>query len=194
MLTLCTLARLTVVPSNSTGSNTATGLISPVLEALHSTSSNTVSAISSAHLKAIAFRGNLAVLPKLSPYAISSIRSTRPSDGKSLVTIFSANSATAAGNVSPVTRTYSTTVNPCSCKNLNLFSCESLKSTPSAVTSEKAKKFTCLLFVTRLSSWRTEPLHKLRGFLYCSSTGRDSLISRNLEYVITASPRSTNSP
>ena len=36
MLRLWTLALLTVVPSNSTGSNTATGLIKPVLEALHS--------------------------------------------------------------------------------------------------------------------------------------------------------------
>ena len=36
ILILWTLARLTVVPSNSTGSNTATGLIRPVLEGLHS--------------------------------------------------------------------------------------------------------------------------------------------------------------
>ena len=36
ILRLWTLARLTVVPSSSTGWNTATGLISPVREALHS--------------------------------------------------------------------------------------------------------------------------------------------------------------
>ena len=67
ILTLCTLARLTVVPSSSTGSNTAIGLMRPVLEGLHSISRSVVSLISSAHLNANAFRGNLAVLPSDSP-------------------------------------------------------------------------------------------------------------------------------
>ena len=42
ILILWTLARLTVVPSSSTGSNTATGLISPVLDGLHSISVSVV--------------------------------------------------------------------------------------------------------------------------------------------------------
>ena len=67
MLILCTLALETLVPSSSTGSNIATGLISPVLEALHSISFNVVSAVSSVHLNAIAFLGNFAVLPSDSP-------------------------------------------------------------------------------------------------------------------------------
>ena len=65
--TLCTEARLTTVPSSSTGVNTSTGLMSPVLDALHSTESSVVSAISSRHLKAIAFRGNFAVRPSDAP-------------------------------------------------------------------------------------------------------------------------------
>ena len=48
-------------PSSSTGSNTATGLIRPVLDGLHSTRISFVSRVSSAHLKAMAFLGNLAV-------------------------------------------------------------------------------------------------------------------------------------
>ena len=67
MLTLWTLARLTVVPSSSTGSNIATGLMSPVREGLHSISFKVVSLVSSVHLKAIAFRGNFAVVPRDSP-------------------------------------------------------------------------------------------------------------------------------
>ena len=67
ILILCTLARLTVVPSSSTGSKIATGLISPVLDGLHSISTSLVSRISSAHLKAKEFRGNFAVLPRDSP-------------------------------------------------------------------------------------------------------------------------------
>ncbi len=51
---------------------TATGLISPVLDGLHSISRRWVSLISSAHLNAKAFLGNFAVLPRESPYAISS--------------------------------------------------------------------------------------------------------------------------
>ena len=67
ILILCTLARLTVEPSSSTGVKIATGLIRPVLDGLHSISSSVVSAISSAHLNANAFRGNFAVLPRESP-------------------------------------------------------------------------------------------------------------------------------
>ena len=63
ILTLWTLARLTVVPSNSTGSKMATGLIRPVREALHSISFKVVSANSSCHLKAMESLGNFAVLP-----------------------------------------------------------------------------------------------------------------------------------
>ena len=66
-LMLCTDARLTVVPSSSTGSKTATGLISPVLLGLHSIFSSPVSWVSSAHLNAIAFLGNFAVKPREVP-------------------------------------------------------------------------------------------------------------------------------
>ena len=48
--TLWAVARFTVVPSSSTGSNTAIGLIKPVLDAFHSISLIVVSANSSAHL------------------------------------------------------------------------------------------------------------------------------------------------
>ena len=64
ILILWTLARLTVVPSSSTGSKTATGLISPVLDGLHSISLSVVSRISSAHLKAKESLGNFAVAPR----------------------------------------------------------------------------------------------------------------------------------
>ena len=67
MLMLWTLARLTVVPSSSTGSKIATGLIRPVRDALHSISRSVVSRISSAHLKAMELRGNFAVRPSASP-------------------------------------------------------------------------------------------------------------------------------
>ena len=67
MLTLCTLALVTVVPSSSTGSNTATGLMSPVLEPDQSMRLKVVSASSSCHLKAMEFLGNLAVLPRERP-------------------------------------------------------------------------------------------------------------------------------
>ena len=83
ILTLCTLALETVVPSISTGSNIATGFISPVLDALHSISKSLVSTSSSFHLKAIECLGNLAVRPRLSPYDILSYVSTNPSEGKS---------------------------------------------------------------------------------------------------------------
>ena len=64
---LWTEALFTVVPSSSTGSKMATGLIRPVRLADHSTSIRVVSCCSSAHLKAIALRGNLAVVPRDSP-------------------------------------------------------------------------------------------------------------------------------
>ena len=81
MLTLCTLALVTVVPSSSTGSKIATGLMRPVLEADHSISRRMVSAVSSFHLNAMECLGNFAVLPRLLPYAISLNCRTRPSDG-----------------------------------------------------------------------------------------------------------------
>ena len=67
MLTLWTEARLTVVPSSSTGSKIATGLIRPVLLALHSISRRVVSFSSSFHLNAMLCLGVLAVLPRLIP-------------------------------------------------------------------------------------------------------------------------------
>ena len=63
------------------------------------------------HLNAIAFLGNFAVLPKESPYAISSYKITRPSDGKSFVTIVFSNHSIVSKIVSFVTILYSTTEN-----------------------------------------------------------------------------------
>ena len=63
MLRLWTLARLTVVPSSSTGSKIATGLIRPVRDGLHSIWRKIVSRVSSCHLNAIESRGNFAVRP-----------------------------------------------------------------------------------------------------------------------------------
>ena len=112
ILILWTLARLTVVPSSSTGSKIATGLISPVLDGLHSISTSFVSRISSAHLKAKESLGNFDVRPRDRPYAISSYISTRPSDGKSFSAIFSEKLITSASTVSAVTSWNSTTSNP----------------------------------------------------------------------------------
>ena len=70
-----------VSPIPSFRSNTATGLINPVLEALHSIFLRVVITVSSFHLKAIPFLGYLAVTPKLRPYAVSSNVKTSPSDG-----------------------------------------------------------------------------------------------------------------
>ncbi len=78
MLKLCTLALDTVVPSSSTGSKSAIGFISPVLDALHSIPVSFVSAISSFHLNAIAFLGNLEVCPSELPYAISWLKQRTP--------------------------------------------------------------------------------------------------------------------
>ena len=69
---LWTDARETVVPSNSTGSKIATGFSNPVRLALHSILRSTVFAVSSFHLNAIPFLGNLDVEPRLFPYFISS--------------------------------------------------------------------------------------------------------------------------
>ena len=124
ILTLCTDARLTVVPSSSTGSNMATGLISPVRLALHSISFNVVSACSSAHLKAMESLGNLVVAPSLRLYSRSSRDSTSPSDGISYVFTASSNTATASDTVSPVTIRYSTISNPWFFKNNICFSLE----------------------------------------------------------------------
>lgn len=121
MLKLCTLALDTVVPSSSTGSNTAIGFIRPVLDALHSISSSFVSAVSSAHLNAIEFLGNLAVCPSEFPYAISSYISTSPSDGWLLDVILSENHLTVLARFVASTFLYSTTSNPCSFKNSSFF-------------------------------------------------------------------------
>ena len=61
-----------MVPSSSTGSNTATGLIRPVLDTSQSTFLNVVATVSSFHLNANECLGNLAVVPRLLPYAMSS--------------------------------------------------------------------------------------------------------------------------
>ena len=71
MLTLWTLALLTVVPSNSTESKIATGFNKPVLDGLHSISLNVVSATSSAHLKANECLSNYDVSPSELPYTVS---------------------------------------------------------------------------------------------------------------------------
>ncbi len=84
ILTLCTLALDTVLPSISIGSNIATGLISPVLLQLHSISMSLVSAISSCHLNAMLCLGNFPVLPSDSPYFMSLKVRTNPSDGISI--------------------------------------------------------------------------------------------------------------
>ena len=138
MLILWTEARFTVVPSSSTGSKIATGLIRPVLLALHSTSVRTVSLISSAHLKAMEFLGNLAVVPRDSPYAISSSVSTSPSDGISFCAIRASNSPILSATSEGVTRTYSTVSNPCSLRNSICLCLELSKSRSPACTSEKA--------------------------------------------------------
>ena len=64
---LCNEALSTVVPSISTGSKIATGLINPVREVFHSISKSLVSTASSFHLKAIECNGNLDVAPRLLP-------------------------------------------------------------------------------------------------------------------------------
>ena len=138
ILKLCTLALDTVVPSSSTGSNIAIGFISPVLDALHSIPSSFVSAISSAHLNAIEFLGNFAVLPSESPYAISSYIRTRPSDGKLLEVILSWNHFTVSTIFPAFTILYSTISKPCPSRNFILFSWEFPKSRPSASTSANA--------------------------------------------------------
>ena len=66
-LILWTEALFTIVPSNSTGSNIATGFISPVRLADHSTSRSVVSAVSSFHLKAMECLGNFPVIPSDCP-------------------------------------------------------------------------------------------------------------------------------
>ncbi len=138
MLKLCTLALDTVVPSSSTGSNKATGFISPVLDALHSIPVSFVSAVSSFHLNAMAFLGNLEVLPSEFPYAISSSIKTSPSDGKSFEGILSSNHFTESRIFPASTFLYSTTSNPCSARNSILFACELAKSVFSASTNAKA--------------------------------------------------------
>ena len=116
------LARLTSVPSSSTVSKMATGLMRPVLDGLHSMSRSVVSASSSCHLNAIASLGNFAVVPRLLPYAVSSKESTSPSVGKSFDGIFAEKAFTISGRVSAVTASYSTTSKPSPLRNSNLFS------------------------------------------------------------------------
>ena len=83
MDTLCSDALDTIVPSSSTGSNTATGFINPVLDTSQSTFLNVVEAVSSFHLNARESLGNLAVLPSDSLYDMSLYVITNPSDGMS---------------------------------------------------------------------------------------------------------------
>ena len=140
-------------------------------------------------------RGNFAVVPKDLPYAISSNTNTSPSDGKSFVTIVFANHFTVSANDSADTRFVSTTSKPCSPNHFICSSLELLKSTSGAFTSENAKKCTFLSAVILLLSCLTLPLHRFRGFLYLASTSSISaFIFSKSEYLITASPRSTNVP
>ena len=136
-LTLCTLARLTVVPSSSTGAKTATGLIRPVLDGDHSIYRSVVLAISSCHLNAIASLGNLAVLPSVLEYAISSYVSTSPSDGMSYVSIAFSYSEMALRILLSSTALYSTVSNPREERKL-ICSLRYANSMPSASTRVKA--------------------------------------------------------
>ena len=81
--TLCTLARETVVPSNSTGSKIATGFKRPVRLGDHSILRNTVSTVSSCHLKAnpTSLFGFFSVHGCDSAYSTSLAATTRPSTG-----------------------------------------------------------------------------------------------------------------
>ena len=83
METLCTLARETVVPSSSTGSNTATGFRSPVLLGDHSIARNVVSTVSSCHFRAkpSSLFGLWPVPGCNSAYSTSFAATTRPSTG-----------------------------------------------------------------------------------------------------------------
>ena len=81
ILILCRLALLTIEPSNSTSSNTATGVSTPVLPIVQSISTNLLLTTSSANLKAIAFLKWCAVNPNDLPYSILSNLKTIPSIG-----------------------------------------------------------------------------------------------------------------
>ncbi len=76
---LCRIARETVVPASSTGSNTAVGVSTPVRPTETSIFSSFDSFSSGGYLKATAQRGNLFVLPNASRWAKSSTFTTAPS-------------------------------------------------------------------------------------------------------------------
>ena len=162
---LWTEALETVVPSSSTESKMATGLIRPVREADHSISLKVVSAVSSCHLKAMESLGNLAVTPRDLPYSMSFKETTSPSEGTGFSAMLSANHFTVSSTVSPVISLCSTTWKPWAASQSN---CSFLvtKSFPSAETSEKAKNLTLRCFVMAGSSCRTDPEQRFLGFLY----------------------------
>ena len=102
----------TTVPSKSTGVNTATGLIRPVLDGLQSTFNKLVLAVSSCHLNAIECFGNLDVVPSELLYSMSLYVSTSPSEGISYVFTFVLYSSTTLKILFLSTLMYSTTSNP----------------------------------------------------------------------------------
>ena len=79
---LCRVALSTVVPSISTGSNTAVGVNTPVLPIVYSIFFNVVSTESFLTLKAIPFLKWWLVLPRDLPYCTSSNLKTTPSCGR----------------------------------------------------------------------------------------------------------------
>ena len=79
---LCKEALSTVLPSVSTGSNTAVGVRIPVLPIVNSISFNVVSTESFFTLNAIPFLLWCSVLPRDLPYSTSSNLNTTPSCGR----------------------------------------------------------------------------------------------------------------
>ena len=178
----------------------------PVRDALHSISRRMVSLISSRHLNAMEWRGNFAVRPRDCPYAMSSYARTKPSDGMSFFSTSPANHCTTSSILEAVTSLPSTTSKPSEWRNFNCPSTELLMMSatvrPSGITNsfsistrENATRLTFRFAVISLFNWRTEPLHKFRGFLYFASTSSIvALIFSKSEYLMTASPRNTRCP
>ena len=146
-------------------------------------------------MNAIAFLGNFAVLPSLSPSAISSSKSTRPSDGISLSAILDSNSAISFASDALFVNLYSTTSKPSFFAHSNCFALEFSKSISSAFTTLKTLKYTFLSLVTAGFNCLTEPEQRFLGFLYLASASLMlSFILLKSEYFITASPLSISSP
>ena len=140
------LARFTSVPSRSTGSNTATGLIRPVLDADHSMSFSVVSLVSSFHLNAIECFGNFPVVPREIPYSRSRYARTNPSVGSFSSGISDSKYLISVGISSGFSITTKfTTPNPMSA---NHFSCASYKDSSHLLPMLKALKCRCLFAAT----------------------------------------------